>query len=80
MMIEKFSFNGYTIAVGGPLSPIIRLFDHLTKSGTTHNVHVTAKWSSIPGRLTRISKGKAGVWGVNKHQNIYRLNANGDIS
>ena len=42
-----------------------------------HNVQVTAKWSSIPGRLTRISKGKAGVWGVNKSQNIYRLNSDG---
>ena len=76
-MIEKFSFNGFAIAVGVPLSPIIRLFNHLPKSGKT-NVQVTAKWVRIPGGLTRISKGKAGVWGVNKNQDIFRLNANGE--
>ena len=43
------------------------------------NVKITAKWESIPGRLTRISRGKAGVWGVNKHGHIYRLNSNGMI-
>ena len=35
------------------------------------------RWSSIPGRLTRISRGRAGTWGVNKHGHIYRLNSNG---
>jgi len=38
---------------------------------------LTARWAAIPGRLTRISKGRAGVWGVNRYQNIYVLNSNG---
>ena len=45
-------------------------------AGTT-NVRITARWRVIPGRLTRISKGRAGVWGVNRHGHIYRLNRNG---
>ena len=46
--------------------------------GTT-NVRITARWRVIPGRLTRISKGRAGVWGVNRHGHIYRLNSNGKL-
>lgn len=42
-------------------------------------VKITANWQSIPGRLTRISRGKAGVWGVNKHGHIFRLNSDGSI-
>jgi len=38
---------------------------------------IKAAWEQIPGGLTRISKGNSGVWGVNKHDNIYRLNADG---
>ena len=43
----------------------------------TSGVAVTAKWQAIPGRLTRISKGRSGVWGVNSGGNIYKLNSNG---
>ena len=38
---------------------------------------ITAAWKQIPGGLTRISKGKSGVWGVNSGANIYQLNSNG---
>ncbi|XP_063689003.1 uncharacterized protein LOC134822077 [Bolinopsis microptera] len=40
----------------------------------TSGVAVTAKWQAIPGSLTRISKGRSGVWGVNRRGNIYKLN------
>ena len=43
----------------------------------TSGVAVTAKWQAIPGRLIRISKGRSGVWGVNRGGNIYKLNSNG---
>ncbi|KAL5251916.1 hypothetical protein ACHWQZ_G014899 [Mnemiopsis leidyi] len=38
---------------------------------------ITAAWEQIPGGLTRISNGQSGVWGVNKNDNIYKLNADG---
>ena len=38
---------------------------------------ITAVWEQIPGGLTRISNGQSGVWGVNKADNIYKLNADG---
>ena len=34
-------------------------------------------WVRIPGGLTRISKGNAGIWGVNAANNIFRLNPDG---
>jgi len=38
---------------------------------------LTGTWSVIPGGLTRIAKGKSGIWGVNVHGGIYQLNADG---
>ena len=43
----------------------------------TAQPRITAKWVRIPGGLTRISKGNSGVWGVNRHDHIYKLNSNG---
>ena len=43
------------------------------------NVRITARWQSIPGRLTRISRGRAGTWGVNRHGHIFKLNSNGNL-
>ena len=38
---------------------------------------ITAAWQQIPGRLSKISKGESGVWGVQSNDNIYRLNTDG---
>ena len=38
---------------------------------------ISAAWKLIPGGLTKISKGKSGVWGVNRVGGIYRLNGDG---
>ncbi|XP_063689674.1 lectin L6-like [Bolinopsis microptera] len=35
--------------------------------------HGQTIWQNIPGRLTKISKGDSGVWGVDKNDNIYQL-------
>jgi len=35
------------------------------------------KWEKVPGGLTRISKGNSGVWGVNKDDDIFKLNDDG---
>ena len=38
---------------------------------------ISGGWKLIPGGLTKISKGKSGVWGVNRNDQIYSLNSDG---
>jgi len=37
-----------------------------------------AKWEKVPGALKGISKGISGVWGVNRNDDIYQLNRDGE--
>ena len=45
-----------------------------------HKVAISGNWKVIPGGLVQISKGQQGVWGVNKHDDIYTLNSDGNIA
>merc|ERR1719265_1232740 len=39
---------------------------------------IEATWQQIQGGLTRVSKGNSGVWGVNKNDEIFKLNVDGN--